>query len=246
MAGRAISRAAGAAGLHARQACAAPGRIVAEGFTTLRQALCNVYAEERSVAGMARRGAAETGSKAGSSARAGGVHAPLHRSFPVSRFLTPAFAALLACAAVPAAAQSMLPDLAALTPEQVRAIDAGEPFGDDAVAIKAGLPSPSWALEHAEEIGLAPDQVRDITALHDEMVEEAVKIGPRLLELEAELEKQFRTGRVRPGGMKKLVSEIATIEGDLRAIHLEAHLGMRALLTRDQLDAFAKSTAVGG
>jgi hypothetical protein len=61
-----------------------------------------------------------------------------------------------------------------------------------------GYPGPSHVLELAAELELSADQRAKIKMLFDSMKAEAVPLGSRLIEQEADLDKQFASRSVTP------------------------------------------------
>ena len=64
---------------------------------------------------------------------------------------------------------------------------------------------------------------------------EAVRLGIQLIEKERQLDTLFATDTIAEAQLDQLVTEIGTMQGQLRAVHLRAHLAQRALLTPEQL-----------
>jgi hypothetical protein len=60
-------------------------------------------------------------------------------------------------------------------------------------------------------------------------------LGQQLIARERHLETLFATGTVAEAMLEQLVADIATIYGQLRAVHLRAHLSQRTILTPEQL-----------
>ena len=67
---------------------------------------------------------------------------------------------------------------------------------------------------------------------------EAVRLGTHLIARERQLDILFAAGTIAEAQVEQLVTEIATIHGQLRAVHLRAHLAQRAILTPDQLHRY--------
>jgi hypothetical protein len=61
-----------------------------------------------------------------------------------------------------------------------------------------GYPGPSHVLELAAKLELSADQRAKIKMLFDSMKAEAVPLGSRLIEQEADLDKQFASRSVTP------------------------------------------------
>jgi Spy/CpxP family protein refolding chaperone len=63
----------------------------------------------------------------------------------------------------------------------------------------------------------------------------AVRLGQQLIHREHHLETLFATGTIAEAQVEALVADIAALHGQLRAVHLRAHLAQRKLLTPEQL-----------
>lgn len=129
-------------------------------------------------------------------------------------------------------------EIRALAPEQVDDLLAGRGAGFALAAELNHYPGPAHVLELADQIELSADQERVVRDIEAAMRGEARRLGAELVELERELDRAFRSGRVDEGTMTALVTDVATVEGALRATHLRAHLQTRDVLTTDQLERY--------
>lgn len=98
-----------------------------------------------------------------------------------------------------------------------------------------GAPGPTHALELAEELELTPEQRTQIEAIRLDMKTNAIAVGRELIALELALDAAFAAGEVQAEGLLAALDRIANAEGDLRYIHLSAHLSTPAILTADQI-----------
>src|SRR5215212_12248994 len=78
----------------------------------------------------------------------------------------------------------------ALSDQQVADLGAGRGMGLAMAAELNGYPGPSHVLELADKLELTPDQRKRIKAMFDAMKAEAVPLGSKLIEQEADLDKQ--------------------------------------------------------
>src|SRR5881227_2554415 len=90
----------------------------------------------------------------------------------------------------------------ALSEQQVADLGAGRGMGLALAAELNGYPGPSHVLELADKLELSADQRGRIKALFDSMKAEAVPLGSKLIEQEADLDKQFATRTVTPESLK--------------------------------------------
>ena len=66
----------------------------------------------------------------------------------------------------------------------------------------------------------------------------ATALGAGIIEHERTLDAAFATGSIDADTLSRLTAEIARLQGELRATHLQAHLEMRRLLTPAQVAAY--------
>jgi Spy/CpxP family protein refolding chaperone len=97
-----------------------------------------------------------------------------------------------------------------------------------------GYPGPKHVLELQEELGLSEDQVKQIEAIFDEMAEKARIKGEEIITAENALNDLFETQAASEQSVRWLSTEIGRLRGELRAVHLLAHLQAKAVLTPGQ------------
>ena len=125
--------------------------------------------------------------------------------------------------------------ISTLTAEQVEQLRAGDGMGLAKAAELNHYPGPKHALELATELGLSPAQAAQVTAIRERMLAEAVRLGAAIIEKETTLHMMFANRHVTDASMRAMTSEIGTLQGELRATHLAAHLAMEDVLTPDQV-----------
>lgn len=125
-----------------------------------------------------------------------------------------------------------------LSTEEIRAYLAGEGMGFARAAELNHYPGPKHVLELADKLELTEDQRRDTQAIFDTMRAEALRLGKRLVELEAQLDSLFAAGMLAPAELEKRVQELASVRGRIRIAHLKAHLAQRKTLTTDQIRTY--------
>jgi hypothetical protein len=77
------------------------------------------------------------------------------------------------------------------------------------------------------------------------MKQEALPLGAKLIEQEAELDRQFANRTVTPASLKSATAAIASTQGELRETHLKYHLTTVALLTDGQRKQYAELRGYG-
>jgi hypothetical protein len=101
-----------------------------------------------------------------------------------------------------------------------------------------GLPGPVHLLEMREEIQLSTEQVTAVEHAYRAMKRGAIPLGEQLIKLETRLEHAFASRQINESALKSLMTQIATVRGDLRYVHLAAHLKTPTLLSAEQIAAY--------
>jgi len=153
-------------------------------------------------------------------------------------------AATAAVAQTPYAGMQTRP-IKALSEQQVADLGAGRGMGLALAAELNGYPGPSHVLELADRLELSAEQRARVQTLFDSMKREALPIGARLLEQEAELDRLFAGHTVTPDSLKASTAAVAVTQGELRETHLKYHLSTAALLTPVQMQRYAELRGYG-
>ena len=153
-------------------------------------------------------------------------------------------AATAAVAQTPYAGMQTRP-IKALSEQQVADLGAGRGMGLALAAELNGYPGPSHLLELADRLELSAEQRARVQTLFDSMKREALPIGARLLEQEAELDRLFAGHTVTPDSLKASTAAVAVTQGELRETHLKYHLSTAALLTPVQMQRYAELRGYG-
>jgi Spy/CpxP family protein refolding chaperone len=133
----------------------------------------------------------------------------------------------------------------ALSEQQVADLGAGRGMGLALAAELNGYPGPSHVLELADKLELSPDQRAGIQRLFDSMKAEAVRLGSKLIEQEADLDKQFASRTITPESLKALTASVSVTQGQLRETHLKHHLSTAAVLSPHQMHRYAELRGYG-
>jgi hypothetical protein len=126
----------------------------------------------------------------------------------------------------------------ALSEQQIADLGAGRGMGLALAAELNGYPGPSHVL--------STEQRASVQRLFDSMKTEAMPLGARLIEQEAELDKQFATRTVTPESLKASTAAVAATQGVLRETHLKYHLSTGSILTPLQMARYAELRGYGG
>jgi hypothetical protein len=130
-------------------------------------------------------------------------------------------------------------DIKALSPAETEDLLAGRGMGYAKAAELNGYPGPAHVLELADTLELSARQRLDTQAIFDRMAASARTVGPLLIDAERELDSLFRDRNVNPESLARAVEEIAHLQGELRRIHLQAHIEQTAVLTSSQIAQYA-------
>lgn len=133
----------------------------------------------------------------------------------------------------------------ALSPDAVDGLLAGEGMGYALAAELNGYPGPRHVLDLGHELGLSAEQRRRVEEVRSRMGEAAVDLGERLVAVERALDRAFASGETTTEEVERLTGASASIEGRLRAAHLDAHLETRALLTEEQVENYGRLRGYG-
>jgi hypothetical protein len=123
----------------------------------------------------------------------------------------------------------------ALSDEDIAALRKGEGMGMAKAAELNGYPGPAHVLDLATQLRLTPDQLQQVTAIHERMSAAAKPLGDELIAREQVLDQLFASGEITPDRLAIETAAIGELNGRLRLVHLAAHLETRALLHSDQI-----------
>jgi Spy/CpxP family protein refolding chaperone len=126
-------------------------------------------------------------------------------------------------------------EIKALSAEDIQGYLSGSGMGLAKVAELNHYPGPRHVLDLAQPLQLSEEQQRHTQAIFEAMHTEAVRLGQQLLDKERHLDALFASGTIAEAQVEQLVADIATTHGQLRAVHLRAHLAQKTILTPDQL-----------
>ena len=151
------------------------------------------------------------------------------------------YCAVAVAAIVPASCLAASPYVG----EQMRAIKSlsqqdvaeyldGKGMGFAKAAELNGYPGPAHVLELADKLGLTPAQRSRTEELFARMQERARDLGARLVAEERVLDELFASKTISSQSLATSVSSIASLQSELRATHLQAHLDQTEILTAAQ------------
>ncbi len=131
-------------------------------------------------------------------------------------------------------------EIKALSAEEVEALLQGDGMGMALPAELNGYPGPRHALELADRLELSGEQAAATQRIYDSMKRQAIEIGGRIVELERRLDGAFAHRTIDREQLDRLTGEVARLRGQLRAVHLGAHLELAAVLSTSQRATYAR------
>jgi Spy/CpxP family protein refolding chaperone len=149
---------------------------------------------------------------------------------------------ILAALVAPAMAESKSPyagqeqrSIKALSDEDIRDLTEARGLGLAKAAELNSYPGPAHVLELADQLELSAAQRTATEALVAAMRDQARPLGAKIIEAERNLDRAFVEGRIDSESLRSQVVAIAALMGELRTLHLDAHIAQRALLAPEQI-----------
>lgn len=99
-------------------------------------------------------------------------------------------------------------------------------------------PGPLHVLQFAKELHLSADQINATEILYNKMKQHAVVKGTEIVRQEEILDSLFAGRFINSERLKHIIADMARLQGDLRTIHLQTHLEMKALLSVPQVQLY--------
>lgn len=132
-------------------------------------------------------------------------------------------------------------DIKALSEAQITGLRTGAGLGYALSAELNGLPGPLHVLELADTLELDAEQRAEVQAIYENMRQEAQALGAALIKAEAGLDAAFAGKSLTARDIRMLTAQAAEIEGQLRAVHLTAHLQTAPLLNKHQVMLYSRA-----
>ena len=99
-------------------------------------------------------------------------------------------------------------------------------------------PGPRHVLDSADELKLTPAQIAALTKVFDGMHAAALPLGGAIMAKETELDQLFTARQATDAAVLAATREIGRLQGELRAVHLNAHVATVKILTPEQVAAY--------
>jgi Spy/CpxP family protein refolding chaperone len=126
----------------------------------------------------------------------------------------------------------------ALSAEEIQALLGGQGMGLAKAAELNHYPGPRHVLDLATQLQLSEPQRTETQQIYDRMHQEAVRLGTLIVDKERELDRLFTVEAIDSHTLQSLTKQIAQLRGDLRVAHLQAHVEMKRVLSREQIDMY--------
>ncbi len=128
----------------------------------------------------------------------------------------------------------------ALSAEDIRDLAEERGMGMAKAAELNGYPGPAHVLELAAPLQLTTEQRAATEAIYQRMLGEAKRLGGAILAAESDLDRRFQHRHIDPASLRAATASVAALTGELRAVHLAAHLEQNALLTPTQITEYQR------
>lgn len=129
-------------------------------------------------------------------------------------------------------------DVKALSPQEIEDLLVGRGMGFAKAAELNGYPGPAHALELADRLELDAEQIAAIRGVHQRMEAAARTLGADLVARERALDRLFAQGHIDPASLAGITAEIGRLWGELRRVHLAAHLETRVRMSEAQIHRY--------
>lgn len=131
-------------------------------------------------------------------------------------------------------------EIKALSAQQIADYRAGNGMGLARAAELNGYPGPAHVLELASALDLSANQRARTEALFAQMQARAITIGKALVDEERALDRHFAARTIDPELLTQAMARIGTLLGELRQVHLHAHLEQAQVLSAPQIARYVE------
>jgi hypothetical protein len=132
-----------------------------------------------------------------------------------------------------------------LTAEAVQQLLDGEGMGLARSAELNEYPGPKHVLDLETALALTPDQRRQVEEIRARMLAAATPLGRRIVDAERALDTAFRSGRITETALAEHLGVIGRLQGELRSVHLRAHVLTKPVLTAGQIRRYYELRSSG-
>jgi hypothetical protein len=128
----------------------------------------------------------------------------------------------------------------ALSAEQIGSYLAGDGMGFALAAELNGYPGPRHVLELADSLSLDTVQQERVQAAFDSMRSRARVLGAAVVDQEQILDSLFAAGTITNERLESILAQLAQLQGQLRAVHLTAHVALVDVLSEHQIREYQR------
>ena len=125
-----------------------------------------------------------------------------------------------------------------LSAKDIEDLTLGNGMGFAKAAELNGYPGPKHVLEMQEELFLEKEQLTSIKQIFEEMKSQAQSQGQMLISLEKSLDDFFSNTTITNDTLETTLKKIAEAKGNLRYIHLSAHIKTTKVLSKSQIKKY--------
>jgi Spy/CpxP family protein refolding chaperone len=140
-------------------------------------------------------------------------------------------------------------DIKSLSDNDVQSLQngTGEAFGGIAkLAELNGYPGPRHVLDIAQELQLTDRQRMEIELIYQNMSNNAKSIGSAIIGVEQDMDEAFANKTITEENLIALLDKSANLYGQLRFIHLSAHLDTAQIMTTEQIQMYNEMRGYDG
>ncbi|MDQ5860056.1 MAG: hypothetical protein M3278_03695 [Thermoproteota archaeon] len=140
-------------------------------------------------------------------------------------------------------------DIKSLSDNDVQSLQngTGEAFGGIAkLAELNGYPGPRHVLDIAQELQLTDRQRMEIELIYQNMSNNAKSIGSAIIAIEQDMDEAFANKTITEENLIALLDKSANLYGQLRFVHLSAHLDTAQIMTTEQIQMYNEMRGYDG
>lgn len=137
-------------------------------------------------------------------------------------------------------------EIKALSEEQVRGYLEGRGLSFALAGELNSYPGPRHVIDMADDLELTQEQLQRTTELFNEMQASAVELGEQFVSAERELDELFAEQTIDDTRLTELTGTLGRLRGELRYVHLAAHLRMKEILSAHQVAMYDVLRGYGG
>ena len=119
-----------------------------------------------------------------------------------------------------------------LSKQEIAGLLEGKGMGLAKAAELNHFPGPKHVLEISEKLNLSEEQLKN--QLFNEMKNEAIEIGEKIIQKEQELDNLFAMQKVTADNLNEVLQVIGRLRAELRYVHLKTHLKQKVILSETQ------------